>query len=373
MVGHKQILIGTDVRHLPTAEADRMGTAQKWELFGPYLRLYGSGAVSFGTLQPGMGYLHWPEVGYLAYRKQGGVAFVLGDPVCKPADAPLLVLHAEKILGRCAFFQLSRAVAYPLAPLGYYVNSYGVEMRIDLPEWSLQGQTRKNLRAACRQCHEYGFAEIAPDSAEYRETRSISEEWLDSRTVSGREVSFLNRPTSMDTDALVRTFVARDGEGRVQGFVHYDPLHENGRIIGYVWQAARCRSGAPGRLGMAINCRAAEVFRKEGLQVLSMGLCPQHRLDDSLDINSAFTSTLFTYGFQQCNWIYALKGLARHKEEYGGKAVLRYFASRREWPVRELYFIFPACGISIPRQAVLALRRQWRAWFQRGKITPGAN
>jgi hypothetical protein len=373
MSGHPHPQEGGEVRHLSAVEADRLGIEKKWELFGPYLRLYGSGAVAFGTLQPGMGYLHFPEVGYLAYRKRGGVSFVLGDPVCKPADAPGLVLQAEKILGRCAFFQLSRAVAYPLAPLGYYVNSYGVEMRIDLPEWSLEGQARKNLRAACRQCEGYEIVEIPPGSSEYMETRSISQEWLDTRTVSGREVSFLNRPASMDTGVLVRTFAARDGQGRVQGFVHYDPLYENGRIIGWVWQAARCRSGAPGRLAMAINCRAAEVFRLEGLRVLSMGLCPQHRLDDSLDINSAFTSTLFAYGFQQCNWIYALKGLARHKEEYGGKAVLRYFASRREWPIRELYFIFPACGISIPRQAVLALRRLWRGWFQRGKITPGAN
>jgi lysylphosphatidylglycerol synthetase-like protein (DUF2156 family) len=373
MAGNKQMLSGDEVRHLPAVEADRLGTAQKWELFGPYLRLYGSGAVSFGTLQPGMGYLHWPEVGYLAYRKQGGVSFVLGDPVCKPADAPRLVVESEKILGRCAFFQLSRPVAHPLAPLGFYVNSYGVEIRIDLPKWSLEGQARKNLRAACRQCEKFEISEIPPGSPEHLETRSISQEWLDTRTVSGREVRFLNRPTSMDTDALVRSFVARDGGGRVQGFVLYDPLHENGRIIGYVWQAARCRPEAPGRLGMAINCRAAEVFRQEGLQVLSMGLCPQHRLDDSLEINSTFTSVLFTYGFHECNWIYALKGLARHKEEYGGRAVLRFFASRREWPVRELYFIFAACGISIPRQAMLALRRKWRGWFQRGKITPGAS
>lgn len=365
-----QTIDGMEVHHLSAGEADRLATAEKWELFGPYLRQQGRGAMAFGTLQPGMGYLWAAGVGFLAYRKRSGVAFVLGDPVCKPADAPMMVRWAEQCLGRCAFFQLSRAVAHPLAPMGYYVNSYGVEIVIDLPTWNLAGPVRKNLRAACRQCGGYDIVEIGPDSAEYRETHHVSREWLDTRRVSGQEVSFLCRPTSMDTAWLVRTFVARDSAGRIQGFVHYDPLHENGRIFGYVWQAARCRTGTPARLGMAINCRAAEVFRGEGLEVLSMGLCPQHRLDDSLDINSPFTTTIFAYGFQRWNWIYGLKGIARHKEEYGGRAVLQYFASRRQYPIRELMNIYPACGVSVTRQALRALWRKFGPAGGHREISP---
>src|SRR5260370_24121425 len=89
---------------------------------------------------------------------------------------------------------------------------------------------------------------------------------------------FRSRPV-FDQEEDVRKFVAYDKEGRVAGFVFYDPMYREGKVFGYSANISRCDERRFGRLATAIHMAAIEKFRGEGKEILNLLLAPFVKLD----------------------------------------------------------------------------------------------
>src|SRR6185369_17489422 len=98
---------------------------------------------------------------------------------------------------------------------------------------------------------------------------AISEDWMEKKAVKGHEMSFLVRPAIYDDEPDVRKFYGMKGNETV-GFVFFDPMYENGKVVGYM--ANILRSNCDGySVTDYIILEAMEVFRKEGIPVVSLG------------------------------------------------------------------------------------------------------
>lgn len=58
------------------------------------------------------------------------------------------------------------------------------------------------------------------------------------------DVWFINRPPVFAPEAGVRKFVARDASGKIQGFIFFDGVFEDGQLTGYYANVTRMLPGA---------------------------------------------------------------------------------------------------------------------------------
>jgi phosphatidylglycerol lysyltransferase len=60
------------------------------------------------------------------------------------------------------------------------------------------------------------------------------------------------------------------------GFVHFDPIYQQGKVIGYVPNISRANHLFKQGLFYAIMAVALEQFKQEGVRIVNLGLSPLH-------------------------------------------------------------------------------------------------
>jgi hypothetical protein len=83
------------------------------------------------------------------------------------------------------------------------------------------------------------LAERSVASLDREELQTVSERWRQTRGIKDREMTFLTRPATLDDEIDVRKFFSFDQEGRLQAFAFFDPIQQEGRILGYLCSAKR--------------------------------------------------------------------------------------------------------------------------------------
>ena len=81
-------------------------------------------------------------------------------------------------------------------------------------------------------------------------------------------------------------------QGKVVGFVFYDPMYRGGKVFGYSANIVRCDEQRFGRLATAVHMEAMEKFKAEGKEVLNLLLAPFVKLDRG-KYNDDFGAKLF--------------------------------------------------------------------------------
>ena len=158
--------------------------------------------------------------------------------------------------------------------------------------------------------------------------------------------SFLVRPLAFGEEPEVRKFYLRDPEGWIAAFVAFDPICEEGEVIGYSPAVKRRSPDAPTGAEEAITKFAIEQFRAEGMKTLRLGLLPLYEVQDS-DFREAWLlkkvfQWLYRYGDR---WIYSFRGLADFKHRYRGSLSKVYFATPTRWNTRNLISLLRLCRI----------------------------
>jgi lysylphosphatidylglycerol synthetase-like protein (DUF2156 family) len=110
-----------------------------------YFRQNGDFSVAGQTLQTEMEHFLLEGVGYLAYRKEGGKVFVLGDPVVNETELEKTLVTLVSKFPDSSFIQCSLKTASILKFLGYLITPFGVETELKLP-YSLDGRLRADIR-----------------------------------------------------------------------------------------------------------------------------------------------------------------------------------------------------------------------------------
>jgi phosphatidylglycerol lysyltransferase len=320
-----------------------------------HLRHHGRGSLAFSALQEGLEYYMHPEYGFIAYKPLHDgpqSVLVLSDPICKRENTKLLIDEFMKVRSDPVFLHISHEVAEIVAQYGYCVNEVGVETVVDIQEFDLVGSKKQQLRNA-RNGGKKDNLEIKEvdsiDNTTLSKLRKISSDWIKEKTISNNEMQFIVRPIVYVDEIDVRRFVAlKDGE--IVGFVIFDPMYENGEIVGYIAQHLRSIHKSTYSVVDCIVVHALELFKAEGKLALSMGFSPLARVDDQGEFKySKLLKAYFQYAYEKANYLYNFKNLAQHKKQYrpgmkGAHEEKVYCAMRTRFLLPRIYDVFSTLG-----------------------------
>ncbi len=315
-----------------------------------YLVRYGYHSSAYSSLQDGLDYFVLPDVGYIPYALSSGIAFALSNPLSAVGDYKKLLSAFVRRFPRAAFLHVTPEAAEALSEMGFYLNEMGVETELALENYSYRGRAKESMRRMIRRAGESGtrVVEIKGDSEFNDELREITEEWLSTKSIKEREFWFLVRRAVYGHEPDVRKFIALS-DGRVAGYIFFDPMYRFGRVYGYLAGTLRTRTSAHGGTLALIMSHAIGVFKDEGVEVLSLGLSPFFDVADARYRHSFFMKHAFRFLYQRGGGIFPFKGLSFFKSRYAGgqsNGVYRdgsvtrrkiYFAHKSRLPLRELY------------------------------------
>ena len=339
------------------AEAAKgLGQKEKWALLSPFLKAHGREALSYATLQAGMEYFV-DDCGYIAYitarhpvfaRKPKRITFA--DPVCAVQDLPRIIGNFLSVNPRAAFACVSESCAETLRRLGFKINCIGYEPELPIQTYNTRGNWKELdlIKRARNEAKREGITirEENIETINRRELEAVSSRWIGTKKVNDREIWIYARRPVFVTEEDVRKFVAYDRDGKVAGFVFYDPIYRNGQVFGYSANISRCDEGRFGRLSTAMHMEAMEKFKREGKEVLNLNLAPFVKLEGG-KYNEDFGAKLFfklsaRYG----NDIYNFQGLEFHKSKYRGSEKYLYLGSNSFWPSNDIYLAFLSADIT---------------------------
>lgn len=324
-------------RRMPVLAPLRLGVDERIAL----CRRHGRGSLAYScATQPDLSY-HGDSTGFIAYADKMGYRFALGDPVAPAERRAALIESFVAQAGAPAFVQIGQETAAILSQLGYRVNRMGVETVLPLSVSMFAGARNQSIRYSERWLLQRGYRlmEATGEAETARLAAEISAEWRAGRIVKRREMRFLNRPFQPEPGPDMRRFVLLNPDGHVVALLDFDPLYEEGRIIGYTTAFKRKRSGTTPHAEIALTKFAAERFREERIGVMTLGLSPLAAIEDSGFPESRIWQSLFRRAYQSRRVnerIFNLQGQAAFKRRFHGEEVPTYIAFRRASPLTML-------------------------------------
>jgi phosphatidylglycerol lysyltransferase len=136
------------------------------------------------------------RTGFIMFGVHGRSWVSLGDPISSPSDATELIRAfirlADQNGGWPVFYKTAPTLLYVYLDHGLDVVKLGEEARVSLPDFSLEGSNRRNLRRIWRKITDdgYTFEMVQPADVPHivAELRVVSDEWI--RQKQTREKSF---------------------------------------------------------------------------------------------------------------------------------------------------------------------------------------
>jgi lysylphosphatidylglycerol synthetase-like protein (DUF2156 family) len=355
------------------SEAQTLSADAKWRMLSPFLRRHGGEALSYATLQQGMEYyLH--ERGYIAFvtalhpvfaRQPRRIA--LTDPVCAPEDLPVVLTDFLREHPSAVFGVVSEACATVLRQFGFKANCVGYEPELEVQSYNTAGnwkeldlikRARNEARREGLEIREVDIAGVPVD-----QLQALSARWMQGKKVNDREIWVYARRPVYQGEPDVRKFVAFDRDGTAVGYVFYDPMYRDGRVVGYSANTVRCDEVRYGRLATAIHMAAMDVFKTEGIERLNLCLCPFTHLEQGRFADDFMTDAFFKISRRYGGEIYNFDGLSFHKSKYRGREKPMYFASNSRWPSNDVYLAFLTSDIATGYFSTLGLlaRGFWKS------------
>lgn len=323
-----------------------------------YLRCFGQGSLAYSSMQPKLDHYLVPGIGYVPFAliSDANVPVCLSDPICSSKDTPRLLSRFFDCYDYPIFIHISQDVARMLSELGFLINEIGTETIIEIPKFTLAGKDKEFLRSQRNRARKDGVTVTEKSCKEIFEVlKSISAAWLAKKTVHSHELSFIVRPAVYVDEPDVRIFIARRN-GTVIGFVVFDPMYKDERVIGYVANTLRSVDNLSYSVCDCIIMEAMQVFKNEGIDTLSLGYSPLYKVEDGGTFNySKLLKAIFNYTYKHSNCVYEFKSLAFHKSRYrpdqpGCREVKVYCACRPPVPFALLGKVFELMGVDLKAQ-----------------------
>jgi lysylphosphatidylglycerol synthetase-like protein (DUF2156 family) len=226
------------------------------------------------------------------------------------------------------FLQISESFAKVLSEtFRLRINDMGIETEIDLTSYTRDGKAKAQLRHWINKANKEGIVvtESPIGQLNREDVHAVSDDWL--RRKGREEARILTRPLVCVNEEGVRYFWAWKG-GRLLGMVIFDPIYENRRLVGYYHDLVRVVHDAPNGTTDLATAHAFDVFRREGVARVSLGMSPLCHIEDRRFQHGRMLSLLVRLMYEKCNYIYPFKGNHFHKRKYAGDV--------KKGPVRNL-------------------------------------
>ncbi len=292
--------------------ADRAPAAATGECLARLLRRHGGG--SLGWMRTWPAFTTWTSrdgQSAISYCVVGTVAIAIGDPVGPESR------HADAIAGfrtfcryagwtPCAFAATS---AFAKAAPDLRSVQIGEDTVVNLPDLEFVGKSWQDVRTAINRANREGITmstgRLADFPADLRQKiESLSQEWVSGKPLP--EMGFTLGTVKHALDPEMRTHVAIDSSGTVQGVTTWLPVHRDGAVVGWTLDLMRRRGDGFRPVMEYLIAQSALTFKAEGCATMSLSVAPLARrsritgrrtmLERTLDTMSGVLEP--TYGFQ---------------------------------------------------------------------------
>jgi phosphatidylglycerol lysyltransferase len=299
----------------------------------------------------------WPDKTYffsptrrsvIAYRVADNTAIALGDPVGPEAEIGPIVREFVKMCRdngwAVAFYQTLPNFVPLYRGLRLRKLKIGDDAMVDLRRFSLQGKSKRELRAKLRQFEDMGihtleFQPPVPDDI-IAQLKSVSEQWL--QIPGRRERSFTLGQFDTDYMRSKPVLVVVDRSGTVLAFINLISVDRN-EITG---DLMRRRSDAPNGIMDYLFLKLFDYARDRGYSRVSLGMAPMTGFQESEE--STAEERAIHGIFKRLNFIFSFRGLYHYKAKFATSWEPRYlvyqnvmelprtaFALRRVSEIRE--------------------------------------
>ncbi len=286
------------------------------ELIGKMLRRHGGGSLGWMRTWPAFSSFTTRDGQVIiSYCVVGTVAIAIGDPVgplSRQADA------AREFRQFCRYAGWTPCWFAATAPFaesadGWRAVQIGEDTVIDLAALKFVGKSWQDIRTARNRAERENIRMSAGRLADFppdlrARIERISNEWVSQKSLP--EMGFTLGTVRHALDPEIRTHVALDSDGGVQGVTTWLPVHREGEIVGWTLDLMRRRPDGFRPVIEFLIAQSALLFQSEGYETLSLSVAPLARrtttngrpndrrtaLDRSLDVMSNLLEP--TYGFK---------------------------------------------------------------------------
>lgn len=312
-----------------------------------YIKQYGTHFLSFSVNQENIKYFLLKGVGFIAFKEVksgllGRITNVVSDnPITTSEFYEDIITEFIKKHPNSAFFMCDSRVADILSKFNYYINEWGEEHYYGLEEFNLNRRKRKLLR---RWKSKFEKREIIVEEFNFNKSNrveylNISREWLAEK--GGTENNFVNRPLHYKNLQDTRQFHLRDKES-ILGFIIFDPIYSEGRVIGYYQNIVRYLDCTHSGLVTFALIKAIEKFKSENLEVISLGVAPGVNINTNNYLQNRSLNKTIRFLVKYCNFIYPAKGIHFNKRIFNFNTRKTYYASKRS-SIAEFGVIYNSC------------------------------
>jgi len=238
------------------------------------VRRHGRDTLAAFKLRSDLDYLFSPDGhAFLGYRVEGGVLLAAGDPVGPPDALSALLDRAHEFAElhglRLGVLGASRATATAARAAGLRALYLGDEAILDLRSFSLQGRAIRKVRQSVSRLAQAGYTTELVDAASLgpsllRELQEVSCRWRAGKPERGFAMAIALEDPGARAGVVV---LARDGEGRVRGWLHFLPSFGRPAMS---LASMRRDPATPNGLMEFLVVRAAEALRARGVAELSL-------------------------------------------------------------------------------------------------------
>jgi lysyl-tRNA synthetase class 2 len=249
------------------------------------VRAHGADTLAFFKLRRDIHYFFSSDRrAFVAYRVQGSVLLVAGDPVGPAEVLPELLRElgafAEVRGLRLGVLGAAEALLPLYRGLGLRPFYIGDEAIIDAAAFSLEGRAIRKVRQAVSRLEQAGYTVELHDfewlgPPLLAELERVSAAWLGGAPERGFSMAMDSLRNEQQAGSTV--VVARDSGGEVRGFLHFVPTY--GRAAVSLSFMRRDRS-SPNGLTEFLIVRAIELLRERGIAELSLNFAAFARLLD---------------------------------------------------------------------------------------------
>ena len=265
------LLVGCYVLFRPLAAPRSLPSAELRSAAAALVRSHGHDTLAFFKLRSDTYYLFEPSGrAFLAYRVEGGVLVVSGDPV-GPADAlPGLVAELCRFADlrglRIGAVGASESMLQLWRAAGLRALYLGDEAIVETARFSLEGRRVRKVRQSVTRLEREGYRVelLDPERLAPRglaELRAVDECWRDGKPERGFSMAL----DSIAPGTLV--VAARDKAGAMRGFLHFVPTY--GRPAMSLSAMRRDRS-TPNGLMEFVVARSVGLLRDRGVEEVSL-------------------------------------------------------------------------------------------------------
>ncbi len=259
----------------------------------------------------------------VAYRVLAGVAITTTEPIGDPAAARAAIGGFARFCDDHGWTPVFYAIHHGFVPtvkaMGWHTMLVGEETVLRPADWSLAGKKRQDIRSSINRAERLGVTAVWTSYVDLseawrREIEAISNQWVARKRLP--EMGFTLGSIDELRSPEVGLLLAVDADNRIIGVTSWMPSYRDGVIVGWTLDFMRRAAESMNGTMEFLIAMAAERFRGEGAEFLSLSTAPLATADADAGTSVTLTGRILARVGATMEPVYGFRSLFDFKRKF---------------------------------------------------------